>query len=256
MKPKAFTQFAELERDHWWFRGRRALYIPMILQHLEGRKPKRALDLGAGVGGWLESLGAIVQELYFSEIDSNAAQLAQKRGQARGIRASVEHLPLQASSADLLSLFDVLEHIQNDALALSEAHRVLEPGGLLVLSVPAHPWLFSRNDLVAGHVRRYTRSQLMTQVEKAGFRIERCTFVNSLLFPLITLLVLASKALQKLSPGSMDDDHTNLSWPMPRWLNSALFWIFRSELAWLKHAQLPFGHSLFLIGVKDADRRE
>lgn len=253
MRRSAFQQLAQLERGHWWFRGRRALFIPMLRQELAEIRPRRILDLGAGTGGWLGDLFGLGDRLYFTELDHQAAGLAQARNRAQGMRAKVEQIPIQSNSIGVACLFDVLEHVNEDQLALAECWRILEPGGVMVISVPAHPWLYSRNDEVAGHFRRYTRGELKQKIHAAGFNIKRCTFVNSLLFPPIALVVLASKLLQKLWPRAMKDNHTNLSWPMPAWVNSMLFRMFRSELGLLRHGQLPFGHSLFLIAEKPGE---
>ena len=246
----AFDQFARLENAHWWFRGRRAVYMTLLRSALGETKPRRVLDLGAGVGGFPKDLGEIGDRLFFTEYDRSAAQLCSTRFAAQGVRAQAQQLPFAAGSMGLISLFDVLEHITDDERALSEIQRVLEPGGLMVLSVPAHAWLYSRNDEVAGHVRRYSRTALMKRVREGGFRIRRCTYANTLLFPAIATIVLAEKALSSIWPSAIDEKHTNLSLRLPAWADRLLFRVFKSELLLSRKLDLPLGHSLFLVAEK------
>ncbi len=244
MRTKAFEQFLALEREHWWFRGRRAVYLELLRGALEGRRPRRVLDIGAGVGGFLPELSGLGQRVHFTEFDPEALGAASARSVAHGVRARAEALPFRDESYDLACLFDVVEHVADDARALDEVARVLRPGGLVVLSVPAHPWLFSRNDVVAGHVRRYTRERLQTLIRGAALELVRCTYANALLFPAIAPAVLASKLVEPLAPGS---EHTNLSLKLPRWADQLCFRAFRAELLLSRRWDLPLGHSLFAI---------
>lgn len=244
MRPKAFEQFLALEREHWWFRGRRAVYLELLRGALAERRPRRVLDVGAGVGGFLPELAALGQRVHFTECDRAALGAASARGVAHGVRASAEALPFRNESYDLVCLFDVIEHVVDDARALEEVARVLRPGGLAVLSVPAHPWLFSRNDRVAGHERRYTRAGLRSLISGAELQLVRCTYTNALLFPLIAPVVLGSKLLEPLVP---DSEHTNLSVRLPRALDELCFRAFRAELQVSRRWDLPLGHSLLAI---------
>src|SRR6185503_4599719 len=133
----------------------------------------------------------------------------------RVARASAEQLPFAGGTFDLVCLFDVLEHLDDDKKALGEAFRVLRPGGLVVASVPAYGWLYANNDRIAGHRRRYVRRGLRLLAARAKLRVERLTHVNVALFPLIAPCVLALKGLERLRLLGRDPRHTNLSLPMP-----------------------------------------
>jgi SAM-dependent methyltransferase len=244
MREAAFEQFRALERDHWWFRGRRAVYLELLRGALGGRRPRRVLDVGAGLGGFLPPLSELSGALAFTELDPSAAREAQGRGGATGLRARAEALPFLDESQDLVCLFDVVEHADDDGQVLEEVARVLRPGGTVILSVPAHPWLYSRNDEVAGHRRRYTRRSLTELVTGAELTLLRCTHANALLFPAIAAAVLALKAVEPLVPRS---EHTNLSWRPPRLVDELCFRAFRAELALSRRIDLPVGHSLVAI---------
>lgn len=254
MERSAFLQFAALERDHWWFRGRRAVYLGLLDSHLEGRaagaRLARALDLGCGPGGFLEGLAE--RSAFVVGTDPDLASLARSRATdtAPRVASLAGALPFRDGAFELVCLFDVLEHLDDEQSALREARRVLAPGGTLALSVPAYPWLFSNNDRVAMHRRRYTRRSLRAVVEAAGFEVVRNTHANVLLAPWIVPIVLATRALESLSGRGGSTARTNLSWPLPRPLHGLLARVFAAELALTRRVDAPFGHSIALLAKK------
>ncbi len=248
MRREAFEQFASLDRDHWWFRGRRAVYLGLLDRVLEGKLPARALDLGCGPGGFLPGLvsrcaSVIAADTDLESLSALATQDSPAPSAAR-VASAAEKLPFRAWSFELVCLFDVLEHLDSDVEALREVHRVLAPGGLVAISVPAYPWLFANNDVVAMHRRRYTRAMLAAALDAAGFEIVRNTHANVLLTPLIVPLALLGKAIEATILRKRTSRHTNLSWPLPRFAHSALAKIFAAELLFTKRFDAPFGHSI------------
>lgn len=254
MKPLAYEQFEELERDHWWFRGRRHVYSQLLRDHLGGRTPERILDIGSGVGGFLAELDALGDELAYTEVDAAALTRCRARGFGSGVRATANALPFRDESFDLICLFDVVEHLQDDRGAIDEVLRVLRPGGTLLISVPAHPWLFSRNDLVAGHHRRYTRASLRQLCRIPGLYLDRCTYTNVALFPSIAAFLLAAKALDKLGFVGGSKERTNLSWRLPRLIDRACYGLFCAELGISRRVDVPLGHSIVAIGRREEYR--
>jgi SAM-dependent methyltransferase len=246
MHANAFDQLVRLESDHWWFRGRRAVYLEVLRTVLRS-KPRCALDLGAGSGGWLPALGELADRVVAVEPDAQVARVARGRGGAQLIVAGATRLPFGPSAFELVTAFDVLEHLADDLGALREIRRVLAPGGVLALSVPAHPWLFSNNDRISHHQRRYTKRALRERLESAGFAIERLTFANAVLFPLIAPAVLGMKALEKSGLMGAQPEHTNLSFIPPAALNSLCYGAFAVERHVSKRFDLPLGHSLLAV---------
>jgi SAM-dependent methyltransferase len=178
---KAIEQFARLEGEHWWLRGRRAVYLGLLEHSLAGRRPARALDLGCGPGGFLPGLERLCGAVIAADSDFESLRSVDAR---RRVLTVAESLPFAAESLDLVCAFDVIEHV-DDLCALREIQRVLMPGGTLALSVPAYPWLYSNNDRVVMHRRRYTRKSLAAALEQSGFELVRNTHSNVLLAPLI-----------------------------------------------------------------------
>lgn len=252
MDPNAYRQFLELERTHWWFRGRRTVYLGLLRHHLAGRRPARILDLGCGMGGFLEELSRIGDHVYPSDIDLTSLGQCRERGFPDGVIASGYQLPYADESFDLVCLFDAIEHVEDDERAMREVQRVLRPGGHVLVSVPAYQFLYANNDRVAGHYRRYDRKMLRRVFEQAGLEVQRNTHTNVLLFPLILPVVLAIKTLEKLLDREARSDHTNLSWPIPGFVHSLLHGIFAAELPVSRRMDWPAGHSIAAIAHKRA----
>lgn len=246
MDALAVEQFRTLERDHWWFRGRRAVYLGVLREHLGASRPRRALDLGCGTGGFVPGLAELSDQVVAADFDASFLRTCRARGLEDTVHVAGDRLPFGSARFDLACLFDVLEHLADDRGALCEVYRTLRPGGHVCISVPAYPALFSNNDRIAGHHRRYTRRSLAAVLESAGFEVERNTHANVLLFPLILPVVLATKAWEALRPRA-EPRHTNLSWPVPPAVDELCYRAFTAELALSRRRDLPLGHSILAI---------
>ncbi len=249
MDALAKEQLAKLEAEHWWFIGRRALCL--ALERATRRAPStgRVLDVGSGVGGFLDPLTQISDSLYHLDSVPEHLQACRQRGHLDGVQALAAPLPFLEASFDLVCLFDVLEHTEDDSAVMQEIARVLTPGGRALFHVPAHPWLFAQNDRVSGHYRRYTRHRLRSLCQKAGLEVQRLSGSNLLLFPLIAPAILTMKACEALGWGS-HRSHTNLSLPFPPLINQLLAWVYKRESRWAARFNLPTGHSYALVARK------
>lgn len=253
MEATAYRQFLELERGHWWFRGRRAVYLGLLRHHLRGAPPKRVLDLGCGMGGFLEGLAGIGERVVPCDVSLESLSHCVERGFPHGVLSSGYALPFADDSFDLVCMFDAIEHVEDDRLTMREVARVLVPGGRAFVSVPAYQFLYANNDRVAQHYRRYTRARLRAVFEQAGLAVERNTHANVLLFPLILPAVLGVKALEALFQREANADHTNLSWPIPGFVHGALYAAFAAELPFSRRFDWPVGHSIAAIARKPFD---
>ena len=244
MDQNAHRQFLELERTHWWFRGRRSVYLGLLGHLLEADRPRRILDLGCGMGGFLEGLEELGDHVYPSDVEVESLTHCRERGFEGGVASSGYALPYADESFDLVCLFDALEHIPDDHRAMAEIVRVLRPGGRVFVSVPAYQFLYANNDRIAQHYRRYTRAGLARVFRGAGLEVERNTHTNVFLFPLILPAVLATKTLEKVLRLKARSDHTNLSWPIPQFAHDLLHAMFAAELPFSKRFNWPVGHSI------------
>jgi ubiquinone/menaquinone biosynthesis C-methylase UbiE len=239
----ANRQFVELERTHFWFVGRRRIFFELLDRELAGRTDATILDVGCGAGGMLEPLSRY-GDVTGVDMQQELVDFCHERGFPNVVLGDAYELPAPDGSIDLLTLFDTIEHIPDDARVLREVRRVLKPGALVFISGPAYQFLYANNDRVAHHQRRYTAPLLRARLLAAGLRPTQVTYFNTLLFPAILPAVLAKKAVERISdPG----DRTNLSHTMNPTLNRALAATMSSERHLLRRTSFPFGHSIIAI---------
>lgn len=252
MEEFAYRQFLDLEQSHWWFRGRRAIFRELMERRIRptlGSGPVRSLDLGCGVGGNLEMLAAHGVAAGI-DYDRGALSAARARGFTRLARADGARLPFADGSFDVVTALDAIEHMDDDDAAVRECARVLRPGGMLFLSGPAYQFLYTRQDAVVHHRRRYTIGRVTTLFEAADLEIAHASYINVLLFPAIFVALLVIKLKQRLSPRAAGDRRSNASIRFPRPLNEMLAAIFSAEKRVVTRVRVPFGHSLVVIGRK------
>jgi SAM-dependent methyltransferase len=141
---------------------------------LSGSPGARVLDAGAGQGTMSMRLERLGFEVTSTDLSAAAVDVLRERLAGEVRQASVTELPFADGIFDGAVLGEVLEHVEQDGKALTEVARVLRPGGVLALSVPANPKLFGPSDEWAGHVRRYTRAALLEASAGAGLTVHRC----------------------------------------------------------------------------------
>ncbi|MEW6232043.1 MAG: class I SAM-dependent methyltransferase [Chloroflexota bacterium] len=239
------------EDRHWWFASRTRALLGMLDRAVPPGK-LLVLDVGCGAGNMIHHLSRYGQVV---GMDNFLKPLLICRG--RGYQAQLgdaAHLPYADSSFDLVAVLDVIEHCDDDQLALSECQRVLRPGGLLVLTVPAFPWLWSHNDEINRHRRRYTGGELKRKLSQAGSRVRRLAYNNFFIFPLAAGLILARKILGRkpalAAPVTDEEAYQVEMEPVAPALNMALAGIGRLEAALLRFLDLPFGTSIICIAEK------
>jgi SAM-dependent methyltransferase len=236
MDPAYAAVHAEEDRAHWWFLGRRAVLLAEMARRLPGR-PVRLAELGCGSGGMLEALARFGSAV---GVETDPALRARAAGRGLDVRAGAlpDQIPLAPGAWDAVCLFDVLEHVDAEAGALAACRRLLAPDGLLFVTVPAYPWLWSGHDDLLGHRRRYTVPRLRRAAESAGLAVVRLTYFNALLAPAIVAARLARSALGR--PGH------DLARPAPL-VNRALAACFALEARLLRWLSPPFGTSVLLV---------
>jgi SAM-dependent methyltransferase len=198
MEAAELRTLVDVEDRHWWYAERRNL-LARELRRLPA--PGRALDIGAAGGGNTRVLLGHGWQPMALEFAPTAAQIARERG-IDVIRADARELPVRTESMDLVTAFDILEHIEEDYLAAAEITRVLRPGGTALIAVPADMALWSAHDTAVGHVRRYTRGTLADVIVKGGLVIEELWSWNVLLRPVVSLRRKSSSGsdLSKVNP--------------------------------------------------------
>lgn len=232
------------EAWYWWFVGRRALVNRALAPLLAGGQA-RTLDVGCGTGYHLDWLGHR-SLAYGVDLAAEALGLCRERGLPRLVQGRAERLAFADASFDVLVALDVLEHLPDDAAALLDWRRVLVPGGHLVLFVPAFESLWSGEDYVSQHERRYRRGLLAARLREAGFDIIRLTYANTAL-----LLPMAATILWRRVFRPRSSYRSNLT-SLPSWLNGLLTRIFSLEARLLDRWNSPVGSSLLCVARKPA----
>ncbi|MGH2948235.1 MAG: methyltransferase domain-containing protein [Solirubrobacteraceae bacterium] len=186
MEEHVYQQLYDLEDGHWWFRGRRAVLWALLRRAGLPERP-RVLDAGCGTG---RNLAEFARLGTAQGVDPSRAaiEFCRRRGLSEVAEAGIESLPFGDGAFDLILATDVLEHVERDDLAAAELRRVAAPGALLVVTVPAYRWLWSRHDDSHHHLRRYTAPSLRSRLAGAGWRPELITYFNALLLPPIALV--------------------------------------------------------------------
>lgn len=245
MKPHEHDIMRSVEDHYWWYQALRR----HVTNSITPIRPVFALlDAGCGTGGMLASVRAKFPEAELTGIDesAHAIELATLRHcGARLSRASVHELPFQGNTFDFVLSLDVWSHAGvGDALAAHESHRVLRPGGRLLLNLAAFEFLKGAHDCAVDVDRRYTRAQVRALLRGANFEIETLTYWNTIFAPPIALMRWVSRFRpERESPRS---DFR----PLPPFLNAALKGLATLELTASRHLSLPFGTSLFAIARK------
>ncbi|GAA3128799.1 MULTISPECIES: class I SAM-dependent methyltransferase [Nonomuraea] len=186
MESDEVRRLVAVEDTHWWYRERRAILRAQLRRLARLGRPGRALDVGAAGGGNTRVLADAGWAATATDMCPEAVESARERG-LDAVRADARALPFLPGSMDLVTAFDVLEHVREDDLVAAEIARVLAPGGHALIAVPCDMALWSAHDEAVGHVRRYDRDTLTVVVEKAGLTVERVWSWNVLLRPLVAL---------------------------------------------------------------------
>ena len=237
---------ARAEREHFWFRGFRRFVAPLLARAAGGRTDLRILDCGCGTGNNLAMLRAHGRA---TGIDLTFSGLAYGRRQGERLlaRASALTLPFSADSFDLVTSFDVIYAFDDRqaAQSLAEMHRVLRPGGHLVLNVAALPMLRGNHSILGGEVQRYTRSTLRRHLERAGFDVLRLTYTNASILPIVA----AVRFAQRVRQGQHEVSDVEMTVPIQP-VNLTLTALLTLESMALRVVDMPLGSSLLTLARK------
>ncbi len=238
MERVVYDRMAELDERHWWYRARRDILADLIARRIAPPAGSRILEVGCGTGHNLAMLGGFGQ-VDAIEVDGAARDMASRRLGRAVMNAPLPELTGIADGGyDMIAILDVLEHVEADEAALAGMAAKLKPGGCILITVPAHPWMWSAHDVVNHHKRRYTKATLRGVIARAGLGLDMLSYFNSLLFPLAA----AARVAGRLT-GKEDSDDTL----PPRLVNALFERIFGLERYALGRLPFPPGVSLVAI---------
>jgi SAM-dependent methyltransferase len=230
----------------FWFRERNALILDLLARYFP--RARKVLEAGCGTGFVLSGIRAtnpamrcVGGELFLSGLRAAKRRLG---SEVLLLQMDARRIPFR-EEFDVVAAFDVLEHIEDDRAALAEIFQAVRPGGGILLSVPQHPFLWSRADDIACHKRRYRRSELAAKAREAGFEVLFQTSFVSTLLPAFIL----QRLLESLNRDAISG--AGLTPPAP--INALLGAALAGERFLIRHGLgLPVGSSRFLVARRPA----
>ena len=237
MKNETFLRQIAHQKKHWWFQARKKI-IFKIIREIKLKRNLKILDFGAGSGVNTEMLSE------FGKVDvfeKNKIALNFLRKNIK-INKSFSNLTMKENHYDFILLADVIEHIKKSKNTITFLKKILKKNGYILITVPAYQFLFSKKDEKLGHYRRYDKKSLLK--ETYNFKLEKISYFNTLLFPLISLVTLWNKFFKV--------DYIEDVEKTPNFiLNKFLYVIFSIESYLLKFFNFPFGISIYVLLKND-----
>ncbi|HSW74673.1 MAG TPA: class I SAM-dependent methyltransferase [Candidatus Saccharimonadales bacterium] len=240
MREDEYATLAKHERTYWWHVGRLQIINSYLNTYTSGDNQQSIINVGCGTGGT-----AVLLQRYGSvqniETSDTAIAYMEHSGTGQVIKVTGSQLPFKSHTFSVVCAFDVLEHIANDSNAFKEWRRVLNNDGVIIVSVPAYQWLWSKHDVTLGHYRRYTKKSLTRVASLAGLEVQHISYAFTFTLP----LVVGFRLLQRFLGISRGKKTSYVA--VPAWLNQLLAAILHKE-AWL-HGKiaLPAGSSIIAV---------
>lgn len=247
MEKAEYRKHFELEAGHWWFRGRRKALLALVRSAKLDDRPLVWLDAGCGTG-FNMTIWREFGEVHGCDYSVDALDFCRQRGLSNLVRADVQHLPYREGSFDAVSFLDVLYHkdISDDVSALREAHRLLKPGGAVLISDSAFAILKGPHDEAVHARERYRKKTLRRRVEAAGFEVVRLGYFNFFLPAVLVIRLFERRVGNKATAGPVRSDLKAVA-PLP---NALLTGILTVEAALIRRLNLPWGSSILCLAKK------
>ena len=244
MDPIEYERMYRAEETHWWYSGMEAI-ASALLERFLPHHHLSLLDAGCGTGAAMNGFLKEYGEVTGCDLSALALRYCQQRGLARLAQATVTQLPFPQNCFDAVTSFDVVyeSSVEAPLVAFKEFARVLRPGGLLLLRVPAYDWLRGHHDHAVHTARRFNRRSLSNLIRQSGLRVVHITYANTFLFPLALIKRLAERAV----PPKPDSSDLTLGTGV---FNGLLRRILAAEAPLAVRAGLPFGLSLIAVALK------
>jgi len=244
-----YKEYFHLERTHWYFRARNGLIMDHVRSIVSEGKSLRILNVGVGTGHTSELLSQF-GTVTSIEYDEDCCAFVNEQTSLTVVQGSILELDFADDSFDAVCAFDVVEHVEEDALAVQELKRVCKQAGKVVITVPAYMFLWSKHDEINHHFRRYTKSQVLALFKEQGKFIYH-SYYNTLLFPPVAIFRFLNNLLG-LTKTTEEETGSDFSVAgKDSWLTRLLYRVFYLESFFVKrHIRLPFGVSVMVSWEK------
>lgn len=243
MNASEYDNLDRVERDHWYYAGKRELVRGWI-ERVRPLKPEDVLlDCGAGTGRFAKEMEDRCRVLVLDDHEEALRLLRMRFRPEQILSLAGDQVPLPDASLDCVTALDVLEHVPDDAAVVRGFHRLLRPGGVAVITVPASMALWSDWDVGLHHFRRYHRKQLAELFAGEGWEMIHVNYTNVVVYPAVWLV----RRWRKWFPAPESAARTEDRMPSP-WINRILRRIFVDLAYW--RMPFPFGVSLILVARK------
>jgi SAM-dependent methyltransferase len=245
----AFEFLFEMEQKHFWHVGRREIILDVLRGNVPNLEKTRMLEIGCGNGNVLWYLKQNGINIEGGDIFPEGLNFCRKRtGSVALYQINIMALPFN-NDFDVVGAFDVLEHVDDDEKALVEINRSLKTGGNLILTVPAHRFLWSYFDECSKHKRRYGKGELVAKLGQAGFTVKKVSYYMFFLFPLLAAIRLIGNSRQRRSNRELSINAPLEVKTVPV-VNEVFLGLLRLEKLLLRCFNLPFGTSLLVLAEK------
>jgi len=243
MNPEEYTKLDRIDRDHWFYQGKRKIVRYWIDRYITLHPDDLYIDAGCGTGTMLLEMSKACHVLGLDDHQESTTIARPKVEPVGGhvLQTNMIDVPLKDGCAAVVTLLDVLEHIDDHKAALQEAIRLVRPGGLIIITVPAMKILWSDWDVALRHRRRYTRDELVALVDSPETKLLRCTYFNTALLPAIMAVRLWRKLRPSLNGKTRAEDRIPAA-PINRLLMSLM-----TKPATWPWFQTPIGVSLLAV---------
>jgi len=246
MEAQVYREIQQIEQDHWWYVARRAIIFDVVLRRARAVNRPRILDIGCGTGfnvAYLRRLG--FTRVVGLDVAPEALAFCRSRQLTSLVQGDATRAPFRDDVFDIVLALDLIEHVQDDVTAIRGLARLLVPGGILLIFTPAFQFLWGHQDDVSQHFRRYTSGELRSKIEDAGLRVEKLTYANTFLMPLVWAGRLVHRLRGRQAAAATTENNMH-----PKWSNGLLKSIFTAEKPLLRVVNLPFGVSLLTVASK------
>ena len=246
MEAVEYKKLEDFEKHYWWHKGKLSLITSLYSKYLKGKKDLNILEIGCGTGEVLTLLKnwGKITGMDFSQ---EAIEACKKKGFNNLYCEDINILDLSKDYGefDLILALDVLEHIRDDVKTMKKVRKLLKPGGLFFVAVPAYKFLWSTHDEALHHLRRYHSLEINQKLKDSGFEILKSThFVAALFFPIASVRLLNNFIRRRAYPKTH-------YLPLPQKINNILTKILEIESKIIKNIYLPIGTTLVVVARKN-----